>query len=192
MFYGSFPRLEVDWQRRIRLPLEWLQDIRDYLAGRHDEVDAVLDWIEQQSDQIDDNKFGSNCPMVSNAPSLKEVSKQLWALLNPLVKDTPVAGTFANVTRHNGMEAWRKLAEPMNEDKQLLQKDLLPSVTNPKAAPSPDKIEEALEAWDTNIRLFVKAGGKEPDDGQKRITLMTMLPVGIGGYVTMHMELPDL
>ena len=35
MFYGSFPRLEVDWQRRIRLPLEWLQeDLRNWTQLR--------------------------------------------------------------------------------------------------------------------------------------------------------------
>ena len=94
-----------------------MQDIRDYIAGRCDEVDPLLDWIEQQSGAIDDKQLHravGNVPTISTAPSLKEVSRQLWALLSPLVRDSVVAGTFANVTGHNGMEAWRKLAAPMN------------------------------------------------------------------------------
>ena len=33
---------------------------------------------------------------------------------------------FANVPRHNGFEAWRRIAEPINDDKALVRKDLLP------------------------------------------------------------------
>ena len=68
-----------------------------------------------------------------------------------------------------------------------MQKDLLPLVTNPKQAASMDKVEEAVRDWDTNIWLFGKAGGVEPPDGQKRITLIRMLPVDVGGYVSMHL-----
>ena len=79
-------------------------------------------------------------------------------------------------------------AEPINEDKELLQKDLLPLVTNPRAAPSMDMIEQAVQDWDTNIRLFRKAGGSEPADGQKRMTFIRMLPMEVGAYVSMHWE----
>ena len=44
--------------------------------------------------------------MVDAASSIKDVSRQLWALLNPLVaEDGHAAGMFANVPRHNGLEA---------------------------------------------------------------------------------------
>ena len=115
-------------------PMEWLQGIKDYVAGRCEELDALLNWAETQSEAIDVELIGhsDHCPMLNRAPSLREVSRQLWAMLNPLVKDSKVADVFANVPRHNGLEAWRQLSEPVLEDKELLQKDLLPSVTNPK------------------------------------------------------------
>ena len=56
--------------------------------------------------------------MVDAAGSLVEVSRQLWAMRNPLL--IAVAGkatVFANVQRHNDIEAWRPLAEPINDDK---------------------------------------------------------------------------
>ena len=53
-----------------------------------------------------------------------------------------------------------------------------------------DGVEDAVRDWNTNIRLFKKAGGTEPLDQAKRITLIRMLPIDIGAYVTMHWELP--
>ena len=43
-----------------------------------------------------------------------------------------------------------------------MRRDLLATVTNPKVATSMDNIEAAVEAWNTNIRLFVAADGEEP------------------------------
>ena len=104
------------------------------MSGRIAEVDHFLNWVELQTEPIDPENLGHSAPVVSEAPSLREVSRQLWVLLRPLVQETSVAATFANVPRHNGLEAWRQLAEPIKEDKELLQKDLLPRVTSPKAA----------------------------------------------------------
>ena len=54
-----------------------------------------------------------------------------------------------------------------------------------------DRVEEAVEEWDANLRLFSKAGGIPVPDEQKIITLMRMLPVEVGAYVSMHWELPE-
>ena len=72
-----------------------------------------------------------------------------------------------------------------------MQKDLLPLVTLPKPAVSMDKVEEAVRDWDTSIRLFRKAGGVAPPDDQNRITLIRMMLVDVGAYVSMHWELPE-
>ena len=172
-------------------PLEWMQDIRDYVAGRTEELDSILNWVARQSDEIDDDNLPEDVPMVNKAPSLKEVSRQLWAMLNPLIKDSAVSTSFANVTRHHGLEAWRKLAEPVNEDKLLLRKDLLPKVNAPRAAATPTDIEQAIEDWDTTIRLYKKAGGAEPTDADRRLTLLQILPAEIAAHATMHMDSPE-
>ena len=54
----------------------------------------------------------------------------------------------------------------------IVRRDLLASVTNPKGAASMDKVETAVEEWDTNIRLFVAASGEAPTEEAKRMTLM--------------------
>ena len=93
--------------------------------------------------------------------------------------------------RHNGLEAWRRIAEPINEDKILILKDLLPAVTNPRPATSLDDLSTALEAWDTNLRLFSAAGGVPPSSEQKRLSFVAMLPPDVSAHVTMHLELPQ-
>ena len=66
-------------------------------------------------------------------------------MLNPLVQDTAVNTKFSNVQRHNGLEAWRRIAEPINDDKELVRTDLLPFVTDPKPASYMDRVEAAIE-----------------------------------------------
>ena len=61
-----------------------------------------------------------------------------------------------------------------NEDKAIVRREFLVSVTNPEGATSMDKIESAVEEWDTNIRLFVAANGEAPTEEAKRTTLIQM------------------
>lgn len=90
---------------------------------------------------------------MDHTPSFIDAAKQVWALLNPLF-DTAVEGTFSNCPRHNGLEARMLLAEPINDDKIMIQKELLSVVTHPKPAGSMEKIEHAITEWNTHIRLF--------------------------------------
>ena len=73
----------------------------------------------------------------------------------------------------------------------MVRGDLLAAVTNPKCASSIEKIEHAVEEWDTNIRLFVAADGDAPTGDMKRMTLIQMLPVEIATYISMHEALPE-
>ena len=138
-------------------PQTWFQPTRDYIAGRTSELDPLLDWVEAQIEPIFLNMLMSPSrnkpiPMVDAAGNLIEVARQLWAMLNPLLSgDSDTATMFAKVPQHNGIEAWRRLAEPINEDKAMVGRDLLASVTNPKGESTVDKIEAAIEEWDTNI-----------------------------------------
>ena len=118
-------------------PQNWLQSTRDYVAGRTSELDPLLDWVEAQVEHITLDVLANpprarNIPMV-DAATLLEVSRQLWAMLNPLLSsDSEKATMFANVPRHNGIEAWRRLPEPINEDKAMVRRDLFASVTKPE------------------------------------------------------------
>ena len=66
-------------------------------------------------------------PSCIDCAELSEVSRQLWAFFGPLIKhDVDLKRRFDNVARHNGVEAWRRIAEPINDDKALRRKELLP------------------------------------------------------------------
>ena len=117
-------------------------------------------------------------PVVDAAGNLTEVSRQIWAMLNTLLSsDSNRTTMFANLERHNGLEVWRRLAKPINEDKAMVRRDLLACVTNPKGATNMDNIESAVKEWETNLRRFVAANGGAPTEEAKRMTLIQMLPI---------------
>ena len=92
--------------------------------------------------------------------------------------------------RHNGFEACRRIVEPLNEDKALVRKDLLPLATNPKPATSMDDLTAGLEAWDTNTCLVEKSDGVLPAPDPERLALVGLLPPDISANVIIQMELP--
>ena len=173
-----------------KTPEVWLQDVHDYMAGRTQELDQLINWAEQQTEEITPAVARSYAGCLDCA-SIEEVSRQLWAFIGPLVKEnSDKASVFRNVPRHNGLEAWRRIAEPINEDKCTRRKELLPLVTNPRSAGSLDDFEGKLVEWETNCRLMVENGGESQSDETKRLALIEMLPPEINSYVTLHMDEP--
>ena len=105
--------------------------LRDYLSGRTPELDALLFWAEPQATEITRAGDYGGC-LDCATPDM--VSHQLWALLVGLVKgDASGKRTFANVPRHNGVAAFCRIAEPVNEQNAIVRKDLL-SMDNLQAA----------------------------------------------------------
>ena len=120
----------------------------------------------------------------------QEVSRQLWAFLGPLVAgDASMESIFANVPRHYGFDAWRRIAEPVNDDKAVILQDLLGPVTNPKGASSLAGFGDALKLWETNVRLFTAAGGHAPEGDAKRLAFIKILPPSVAAHVTLHDEI---
>ena len=97
--------------------------------------------------------------MLGLPATMQEVCRQHWALLGGLLKDhADTKRLFANVSRHNGFEAWRRIAEP-NDDKALVHKGLLPKVTDPRRATGLDDLPKALEEWEITSKPTQKAEG---------------------------------
>ena len=87
--------------------------------------------------------------MLQSVSTAKEPSRQLWAVLGPLVAgDSQNATNYKNLPRHNDLEAWER-----KEDKLLILQDLLPAVINPRAAVDMAGYSQALEDWETTRRF---------------------------------------
>ena len=119
----------------------------------------------------------------------EQVSQQLWALHVGLVKGD--ASAKHNVLRHNSFEAWRRLVEPIIEDKALVRKDFSFGVTNPRHAKSVADLDTALSEWETTKRLFVESDGVLLAPDLEHLALIDMLPAEVNTYVTMHMDMPE-
>ena len=107
-------------------PQTWLQATRNYIVGRTSEFDPLLNWVEAQIEPFASSALISaqgRVPIVDAAGNSNKVSRQLWgAILNSLLShDEDTATMFANVEHHNGLEVWRRLAEPLNEDTAMVR-----------------------------------------------------------------------
>ena len=96
---------------------------------------------------------------------------------------------FRNVPRHNGAEAWRRIAEPIQEGRELRQQQFQGRVLRPKAAGRVEDIPSVLEQWESDYRLFRESGGAELEDTQRRRIFIGMLPPDVAVYVTLQMKL---
>ena len=98
-----------------------MQSVHNYMAGRTKDMNHVVGWVEKQQAEIPkDLSCVSGLPMI-NCAEYREVSRQLWAFLGPLVASNAVVnGVFENVDRHNGLEGWRRIAEPIHDNKSLI------------------------------------------------------------------------
>ena len=109
----------------------WLLKLKDYISGRTPELDGVWDWVEKQTCVITESDL-SRIPLEVNDMSViestpKEVSRQLWALLAGLVGNhAETMLMFRNIERHNGVEAWRRIAEPITQGRDLRRKQFQP------------------------------------------------------------------
>ena len=68
-----------------RKPQIWLLTLRNYLAGRNEELDTVLDWVEQQIEEIPSYLSKVSGLPAINCAGFPDLSRQLWAFLGPLV-----------------------------------------------------------------------------------------------------------
>ena len=162
----------------------WLLELRDYLAGRTDELDKLFSFLEKAADPV-----GNDLGWMLQCASNEEVSRQLWALLAALLKnDTDSMRKFRNVERHCGFRAWQVMAGGINEEKAELRRDLLSKVTNPRAATSVNDVERALEDWRTTKRIFTEADGKLPDGETLHLAFLGMLPQEVYTYVALHLD----
>ena len=98
--------------------------------------------------------------------------------------DACIRSVFATCSRLSGIEAWRRIADPINEDKIQILRDLLALLTYPRPAASLDVLAQALEVWDTILRLLQAVGGSEPASAQKRVAFIGTIPPDVSVHVT--------
>ena len=84
-------------------------------------------WIEGCTDEIYSDFVSMGYSGMLDCAPVDEVSRQLWLFLGPLLRDNnEKASAYRNVPRHNGLEALRRIAKPINDDKAAMRRELLP------------------------------------------------------------------
>ena len=52
MMYDEQVHLNGTYRYDSKKPASWLQEVRDYVAGRTRELDQLIDWIEKQKEEL--------------------------------------------------------------------------------------------------------------------------------------------
>ena len=164
----------------------WLIKLRNYVAGRTPEIDGFLDWVEVQTEPIDTTMLANSGVCMDKEPV--DVSRQLWAMLAALVAlDEDASTVFANVQRLNGAEAYRRITEPIIENRDARRQHYQPKVTNPKSAAKLEDVAMAVEHWESDYRKYLESKGTELDDEQRRLILIDILPPDVGVFMTLQL-----
>ena len=66
----------------------------------------------------------------------------------------------------------------------------MPAVANPRAAVDMARYSQALEEWETDLRLFTTAGGAAPVGDAERLAFVKLSPSDVAAHVPVHMDLP--
>ena len=109
------------------------------------------------------------------------MSQNRWSWLNlALEKSATAQRTFHNVEELNGAEVYRKLVRPLGIVAPSLTRKNALRVKIQSPVPSKDmaNIMSVVEVYEENMLAYVKAGGVEPADDERKSQLMKILPAG--------------
>ena len=84
-------------------------------------MDRLFYCVEVRGDSHGDAVSVPSMDCMSSA----EISRQLWALMGPLVAADSALRTVFRAQHHNGLEVWRRVSGPIREDPTLIRRYLL-------------------------------------------------------------------
>ena len=94
----------------------------------------MLEWAQSQEETITDEEV--ELQAVTTMPQIKRASSQLFAVLVSLVTPgTDGLELVRNVTKGNGMDAWRKLTKRYDPSGPTSRLALLKEILQPPKAP---------------------------------------------------------
>ena len=106
---------------------------------------------------------------------LQFLAMELWGYLNLNVTGE-ARQVFENVDDLQGFEAWRKLVKGIRSRAEVRKLQLQGQVQRPVEAKRLADVPKALEAWDTNMREFLEAGGRPMSFDERKLALFGIVP----------------
>ena len=154
----------------------WYKKTRNHLISQHRDLKPFLDWSESKGatsiTMSDVQNYGG---MLDLDP--KEIANEVWGFLNSnLIGEAH--NSFLGVEETNGAEAWRKVVHGINGKTPVRRLTLKAAVDAPEEAKDMAEVMAKIEKWEEQVRKYVRAGGRDPDDEEKRATVLRIAPTG--------------
>ena len=103
---------------------------------------------------------------------------------------TNKAKDFNQVTRTNGLDAWRKLVVPLRPRSEAKRNALHTSVHAPPKSKDLSEVIADVNEWEKTVRRFELCGGVI-SDSDKRTVLLKRLPVGTSSNLVSALRLQE-
>ena len=152
----------------------WYKKVRNHLISQHQELKQFLDWAEGHgAARISMAKVQDYSAMSDLEPC--SLANELWGFLNSNLKGDAHNG-FLGVEESNGAEAWRKVVHGINGRTPIRRLALKRLVDAPPEAQHMGEVMPLVERWEESVRMYVRAGGRQPEDEERRATLLSIVP----------------
>ena len=152
----------------------WRTKLRNHMIAANKDSKKMLDWAES---------FGAKHITLADVTDsgimvdtdLLDLANDIWGLLNINLQGNAHLA-FTKVQESNGPEAWRQAVQPINSRTSTRRLDLRDKVNNPGTVHDMAHLMTHIDKWETTHQQFVRAGGRELEDEDRRAILLKMLP----------------
>ena len=154
---------------------EWVRKIRNYFLGRCRAMEWMLAWAEKSHEPLNTWSLKAEADRRGEHIDVERVSAETWSFLNSCLQGDGQI-TFGLVENFNGLEAWRRLTEPVTAQSASKRVALGQQLRNPPMIKHLDDVIPGMERFENVVKDYVLAGGNPPDDEEKASIILPKLP----------------
>ena len=143
--------------------MAWSKSTRNYFISKAQEMERILKWAESfqtttiVSQHVEDLINQGLC--MDNSPG--KLSRDLWGFLNLNISGTSKdRSLFDGAVGGNGLDAWRRLLEPLGPNTEERLYTMHDRVTHPKASKTVKDVIQDLNIWEDELAEYYRCGGE--------------------------------
>ena len=111
-----------------------------------------------------------------------KLSRDLWGYLNLNIPGTSRDRTaFDNAVGGNGLDAWRRLLEPLGPNTESRLFEMHRVLVNPKSSKNVHEVLRDLDVWEGERDEYYRCGGEKLTDMTEIMTAQKILPANLEG-----------
>ena len=155
----------------------WKVKTLNYLVGRCADAQALLSWAEAQGKRVIMPEELHWLP-VHTQNDIPVVAAHIWTYLSLCLKGKAeiVFNSGGSSQKRNGLEAWRRVIEFLNDGSQIHYLTLKDAISNPPRGVKPAELHMNLVEWETKVSEYEMLNGPPMADYERKMIVLKMLP----------------